>query len=342
MTTKQEEYYSEARRTFGSDWTAFLRRFGARTFDLQRKGGEGAMAAALFQGFAAGHTDPNEPGVVATAKTMNRKAHMLSEWARCGFPEITCELKLAASLMSTKVHRDILPEDMGAPWGCFMLRLPENLIRHWAMTEVRDWTEPIFFSHAFVWRVSNGFRISIGCDYFLDAEVAFALTSLADIADETERTLINSTGFDDDPTNGLIQTDNAPVIRAQREGAKMLQRFILGAILELSKRSMKTIQGTGRERMLRAQARQRGAPKAWVFQLSRPVLLDCVERVRQAASGRNGTAVTMQSFVAGHWKNQPHGPGSTERKFIHIEPYWRGPEEAPIAVRPHILKGAVA
>ena len=24
---------------------------------------------------------------------------------------------------------------------------------------------------------------------------------------------------------------------------------------------------------------------------------------------------------------------------MHIEPYWRGPEDAPIAVRSHILKG---
>ncbi len=30
-------------------------------------------------------------------------------------------------------------------------------------------------------------------------------------------------------------------------------------------------------------------------------------------------------------------PGQTERRFMHIEPYWRGREDAPIAVRPHIL-----
>jgi len=51
-----------------------------------------------------------------------------------------------------------------------------------------------------------------------------------------------------------------------------------------------------------------------------------------------GKSPTVQCVVAGHWKMQPCGPGGSERKRIFIEPYWRGPEDAPIAIRPHVLK----
>jgi hypothetical protein len=86
----------------------------------------------------------------------------------------------------------------------------------------------------------------------------------------------------------------------------------------------------------RASARQRGEPTAWVYELRRPVILDCRERVREIVTGSRGP-VTVQTFVRGHWKMQACGVGRLHRKHIHIEPYWRGPEEAPIVVRPHVI-----
>lgn len=39
--------------------------------------------------------------------------------------------------------------------------------------------------------------------------------------------------------------------------------------------------------------------------------------------------LTVRTMVAGHWKRQPYGEGRALRKWIHIEPFWRGPETAP-------------
>lgn len=33
--------------------------------------------------------------------------------------------------------------------------------------------------------------------------------------------------------------------------------------------------------------------------------------------------------VRGHWKQQAYGPGRAERKMIFVEPYWKGPADAP-------------
>lgn len=82
-------------------------------------------------------------------------------------------------------------------------------------------------------------------------------------------------------------------------------------------------------------------PTRWEYVVGKPVQWDVREFVRNyVATGRPGGRLGVQTLVRGHWKHQPCGPQSKERRFIHIEPHWRGPDNAPIAVRPHILKGS--
>jgi hypothetical protein len=89
---------------------------------------------------------------------------------------------------------------------------------------------------------------------------------------------------------------------------------------------------------------KRGAmyPTTQQYVVGKPVRLDLRMRVKEfIAKGEGSTGpMTIQTLVRGHWKNQRHGPAGKDRKFIHIEPYWRGPEDAPIAVRPHIIGGS--
>ena len=66
--------------------------------------------------------------------------------------------------------------------------------------------------------------------------------------------------------------------------------------------------------------------------------VDVREAVRGFVAGTRRTAPAVQVLVRGHWKRQAHGPAMAQRKMIHIEPYWRGPEDAPIAVRGHKLE----
>ncbi|WP_026208054.1 hypothetical protein [Catelliglobosispora koreensis] len=35
-------------------------------------------------------------------------------------------------------------------------------------------------------------------------------------------------------------------------------------------------------------------------------------------------------WVTGHWRNQPYGPGRTQRRLVYISPFLRGPHDAPI------------
>jgi hypothetical protein len=52
--------------------------------------------------------------------------------------------------------------------------------------------------------------------------------------------------------------------------------------------------------------------------------------MESAESTDAGGKLFVRSLVAGHWKMQPCGEGRKDRKLIRIEPYWRGPLDAPV------------
>lgn len=75
-----------------------------------------------------------------------------------------------------------------------------------------------------------------------------------------------------------------------------------------------------------------------VYELGRDVKLE--RNLRDASrafciSGKKpeGWILAKRFVVRGHWKKQPYGPGRTERKMIFVEPYWKGPADAPAVAR---------
>lgn len=63
-----------------------------------------------------------------------------------------------------------------------------------------------------------------------------------------------------------------------------------------------------------------------------PGLVTVMKLRRESDHGRrdsDGSWLTFRSVTSGHWRKQPCGPGRTEIKRIWINPYVRGPEDAP-------------
>lgn len=67
--------------------------------------------------------------------------------------------------------------------------------------------------------------------------------------------------------------------------------------------------------------------------------VDCRPAVKDYLTSLDGSPPLYQTLVRGHYKRQAHGPGASMRKVIWIEPYWRGPEDADIVVRPYVIGG---
>jgi hypothetical protein len=114
----------------------------------------------------------------------------------------------------------------------------------------------------------------------------------------------------------------------------MVTRLVIGLCLEVASRSGFS---TWRHGQYTSKCRvRRGEPKCQTYIVGRPVRVDVRKAVTDYVLNGSG-APTVQTLVMGHWKQQAYGPKARMRKSIHIEPYWRGPEDAPIVVRPHVV-----
>ncbi|MER5337975.1 hypothetical protein [Micromonospora sp. NPDC002717] len=52
----------------------------------------------------------------------------------------------------------------------------------------------------------------------------------------------------------------------------------------------------------------------------------------RSAPGDSGRPQTNRFWVSGHWRNQPYGPGRALRRPVYINPFLRGPDDAPIKI----------
>jgi hypothetical protein len=118
--------------------------------------------------------------------------------------------------------------------------------------------------------------------------------------------------------------------------AVLAARLVVGVCVLMTERAEFTERRVRMSSPLGLFARRLGTdPESRLYTLCRPVRVDVRPSLDAFLRGTSRTP-TVQSLVAGHHKRQPYGPGGSERKWIYVEPYWRGPEDGPIAVRPHV------
>lgn len=226
----------------------------------------------------------------------------LATWRESGFPQIVLPHRLAASLAATSFPR---PFDAAKPWPSFLIQVPQGVLP-----------------------CSNGIDTCVSALRVTPDHAATALGSDMWWAPQVycEGDLeIGWTG----PPPGRI-TDRL---------LELSYNLIAGVLIELDTPRMKELIRLGPRRS-GSNKRKSPVPTAWTFRLTRDVKVDVREGVRSYLLGTVGKSPTVQCLVRGHHKRQAFGPGLAERKWIHIEPYWRGPEDAPIAVRSHIIEEA--
>jgi len=74
-----------------------------------------------------------------------------------------------------------------------------------------------------------------------------------------------------------------------------------------------------------------------IFLLGKSVVLDRHRYSQSESTVKTGQKHEVRVKVSGHWRNQAHGPKRSERKLIWIQPFWRGPTDAPIKLAPRVL-----
>lgn len=237
-------------------------------------------------------------------------------WAESAFSQFEIGTKLAASMMATSISREVA-DALEPPWRCFGVNVAAGLLSD-----------------------TSGFALVLFCR---DGHVRY-LAMVDDLGIQ----------FGDEPSVGgyakieMKEVPNGSFLGVSFDDAKaralplatvkrieLLGKLMVGCCLELGGKTSIETTTSGRDSI----RTKRGLPEPWTYVLGRKVSVDARPAIAAYIRG-NGISPTVQCLVRGHWKNQPCGPEAKERKFIHVEPYWRGPEDAPIAVRPHVLGGS--
>lgn len=70
-----------------------------------------------------------------------------------------------------------------------------------------------------------------------------------------------------------------------------------------------------------------------------PHLREAARAFCVSGSRPEGWTLAKRFIVRGHWKQQPCGSGRSERRMTFIEPYWKGPADAPALARAYTDEG---
>jgi hypothetical protein len=236
-------------------------------------------------------------------------------WASYGFQIVEPAHKLAASLMATTLAKEYVDEFVRLPWNCFAFIVPSGLLSDTPM-----------FAMAMKYKGVEQDRFGILAQLHINDGDTLYFSDELSIAD-----WLNHFRAEDEHIIWDERVSNAELGKSGRQ-IEMIGRLFVGICVELGRHRP----SDARSKIVQP-SKQSAHVSPHTIKLTRPVNVDVRRGVRDYVEGIRRAGPTVQVMVRGHWKLQVHGAGRADRKLIHIEPYWRGPEDAPIAVRPHLL-----
>lgn len=242
-------------------------------------------------------------------------------WCESGFPQVSLSARHAASLMATAVPGAVIG-DVALPWDHYAIEVPPGTLTvNHPISGAIEPVDMVFLSRR------KAARYAVHMFGNAGTVVQVPDRPLTEFAEELEDTTdVWPSGIE------LSPMDYRAMVLASR--------LAVGAAITLDSAKYRHRIEVG-SRPPRGGKTKRGRPVAWAFQLTDDVRVDCREWVRSFLRGGVGSKAAVQTLVRGHHKRQAHGPGGSLRKWIHVEPYWRGPDDAPIAVRSHQLPDQV-
>jgi len=259
-------------------------------------------------------------------------------WKINGYPIIKVGEKFAASSMATNVSKNLSLE-LRPPFPSFLVDLPKDIL-FFKTTENETFsadylgvsTEPSQNSQTLLWTVrmmsamsfSRGKDIGmVNCqiDKYISDPINYVKTDIFTYG-QPDKTLTKQ------------QTEN-------NKPFELASRLIASAVCAMTNAAMvekvnKKVHEDYKKNPKKATSSKDPSPR--VFKIIAPVKVDITKEIREyQLTGCKGKQVTVRTIVCGHWHRQAHGPKASLRRWQWVQPYSRGPEDAPLAIRPHIL-----
>ena len=253
----------------------------------------------------------------------------LPRWVHYGLPTITMGHRYAAALLSTTATVEAVREAR-APFPAFMIELPDQLL----FTDDPDKPgERITLRRILVQRIMTARGEAWGWVAYTDGKVSLYRHG------QNSEELLPPEEIEGDKMGDPSDPFQFDVTDRDERTIYLLGRLIVNTCLAMSDpTNIKAIGKAHTDWEKYNAGSKRGSPEPVVriFQLGKPVKHDCREAVREYVEGRR-RKLSVQVLVRGHYKTQHYGPKNSQIKVIWREPFWRGPEDAPIPVREHVL-----
>lgn len=236
----------------------------------------------------------------------------LAKWADQAYTTIVVGERYAAALMATSVSAEAL-QGIRSPWSAFVIQVPAGLLAQYDRIRVGAFDLKESYAEEPVGR----------------ARVVAHSTVTGEALMQSTSTLEECLA---DPVDSLVD-GFAPIEGLDGRVLAMAQRLAAGCILAALRpgEAIERVHGGGKKK------RRTDAPSHRVVMVGRPISLDVRPAILDYIAGRTGGAPAVQSLVRGHYKRQACGPQLSERRTIWIEPYWRGPDDAPVLGKMHSL-----
>lgn len=253
-------------------------------------------------------------------------------WAQHAFQKIVTSHTYAAALMCSDASREVLAE-IEVPWLAFQIVIPNGILTY----------GKVDYTRALVTLLPDPV---IGLD--TEGEPADAAYSKAGAtlvlydplagASEDGRLVVHRHAslaelLFDEPEYVLIKDASAAAPPRSARCLALAKRLIAGLLLAMQHQdNFKTRSVSARHGLKK---RDVGEPAHRITMIGKPLRIDCRDQVKKYLDApKRHAPPSVQSLIRGHYKRQVIGVGRTGRKVIWIEPYWRGPEDAPILTKP--------
>jgi hypothetical protein len=263
-----------------------------------------------------------DPANMHLYQNLIQLTYMHATWAKYGLNVFNLMGNLLAGLILT----DPLPlteENFQLPFPCFAITLPPNYIPFSYRHDEPQWTQLIWV-HRF-----KSTEVEDRYIYQVTAESNGVQLYWREPLERLNRTKCDSVHavFEDDPA--MTQEDDVTMTAVMR-----VVRNLVTWINSVGLPKAEVQKAQKKKNTHKNVPKDRTVPTTWL--LGREVKFgpeirqsakDAVQSLDKRRAPKDWK-VKVQYLVRGHWRNQAHGPGRSERRRQWINPFWKGPEGA--------------
>jgi hypothetical protein len=276
-------------------------------------------------------------------------------WADEGLPRVEMGHKQAALFACTSMTRECA-DTLEMPWAMFVVSIPNGMIRLPFSKRADDGSsviESAEVGHVFVGKgVQTATGECVGKSLmltFVPTERRYSPFSQVQWEglggwQETAQRVDKLRAFD-----GVGEATNVTEcllekMRDHTADMQMLAQIVASVVAELNEHHpAPPLRRSGWSRGP-SFPRENGEVKPYVVKMTTPVEVDCRPEIAEVRKRWNGAGkhgkMSVRCRVMAHWKMQRCGERGQERRRIRVQAHWRGDASLPVAVRPHVMKGA--